>query len=147
MCSTQSLTPTNRSFSCPHKMNADTVWQWSMRLWFLIIAWKEAEGCRRGAQKGGYFTGNQQVPQSGFTSEPVGMTSCFFPWWLISSHHNTPSNPPLAYVHKTHACCYGDSGGSWQDGEDVFFCRDPEEVSRDVSSTHRERAAQGQADI
>lgn len=102
-------------------MNADIVWQWSMRLWFLIIAWKEAEGCRRGAQKGGYFTGNQQVPQSGFTFEPVGMTSCFFPWWLISSHHNTPSNPPLAYVNKTHACCYGDSGASWQDGEDVFF--------------------------
>lgn len=49
MWGSRSLSPTNRSFSFPYKIDVDTLWQCSMRFWLLIIAKEETDGYRLSA--------------------------------------------------------------------------------------------------
>ncbi len=133
---------TNRSFSSPRQMDVDTVWQWHMRLWFLIIVGEEADGHGLSGwerlENGGRFTRNLEVPQSRFTFDPTRRWPVFphgdsFPFSLT-----TPSTPWPLYVHKkTQACCYGDSCGSGMGrmnlGQGMDW--DLEEASEDLSLT------------
>lgn len=97
-------------------MGVDTVWQWSMRLWFLIIAGEVADGQRLSGgermEDEGHLTRNQG--KGGFPSlcSPLTLRG----WWPASPHGDSfPLSPNLPQktpqqlcAHKTHACCYGD---------------------------------------
>lgn len=148
LCGSQSRSPTNRSFSSPHEINVDTVWQWSMRLWFLIIAWKA-------------LTGAAWVVDRAWKMGVVCKESVSFPVWVhlwtcgdddlyfpAVIHFLPPQNifhSPTTYVHKTHACCYGDSCGSRGRGR-THLGRDRKALE-DVPLTQWWRAVQNEADI
>lgn len=63
-------------------MDVDAVWQWIMRLWFLIKAKEETEGHRgcgwERVENGGHFPKNQWVLRFMFILAPVG-TVTFIP--------------------------------------------------------------------
>lgn len=90
-------------------MHVDAVWQWSMRLWFLIIAREEADGQRLSGWErpengvgwgGSRFTKNQWVLQSGFTFNPCGGRWPVFPHGdSFPLSPETPSTPWPPYVH------------------------------------------------
>lgn len=122
----RSLGRTNGSFSSPRKMDVDTVWQWSMRLWFLIIAGEEADGCGLSgwerAENGGRFTTNHLVPSdSALTFDPAGTMTRILPWWFISSFPpKTPSTPPPTTVCTQKHMPVAMETGLGGTGKDVF---------------------------
>lgn len=115
MRGSQSLSPRNRSFSCPCQMDVDMMWQWSMRLWFLITAREEGDGHGLSGwewmESRGHFSRNHWVPwfvspltQGEYWPEfPSGDS---FP--ITNQKHFTLKLPS---VYKTYACSYGDSHG------------------------------------
>ena len=132
-------------------MDVDTVWQWSMRLWFLIIAREETDGQRLSGwertENEGRFTKNQWVPQPLFTFNPAGTMTCISPWWFISSfpqntfhsfnHHVYTKHKPVAMEMAADTDGMGRMNlKQWLDG-------DLEEPSEDVSLTLEARAEWG----
>lgn len=85
-------------------MDVDTVWQWSMRLWFLIIAWEEADGHR--------LSGWERMENEGHLQGISGFPNLYSPLtlqgrWLVFPHGDsfplspkTPSTLQPPYVHK-----------------------------------------------
>lgn len=140
MRGSRSLSPENRSFSSPSKMDVDTVWQWSMRLWFLIIAVEDADGHALGhwerMETGGSIYRESVASPHRVHLWPCGDDDLYFPpWWFISClPQKTPSSPRPPYLHQTHACCYGDiCGPRWGRKDNSGHRRDTE----DVLLTHR----------
>ncbi len=136
-------------------MDVDTVWQWSMRLWFLIIAREEADGHRLSdwgrMEDGGRFTGNQWVPQSLFTFDPAGTMTYIFPWWFISYFPKNTFHLPNDHMYVKHMSVAMeiavDLHGMGRMNLDQWLDWDLEEASEDVSLTLRVRTVPSEADI